>query len=209
MKKLSLFIFLYFTISFTPVLAQDTLPKFSLVNAGNNRVIIGWVNKFENVKQISIQRSHDSLNGYKSILTVADPNSPQNGFMDAKAPNDHMYYRIYIMLNGGMFLFSEAKRPVIDSQYLSKNLGKGKNGNTPSDSVERAKPVVIQLNGFPGTDSVNTPNPVTLKNKTMHLYPLSTSIPVVMAMSVSASRTRKRQKNIRSNSLRTIRRFLN
>jgi hypothetical protein len=167
MKKLTLFIFLYFAMFLSPLLAQDTLPKFSLVNAGNNRVIIGWVNKFDNVKQISIQRSHDSLNGYKSILTVADPNSPQNGFMDAKAPNDHMYYRIYVMLNGGMFLFSEAKRPVIDSQYLSKNLGK----QNPNDPFEKAKPVVIQLNGFPGTDSVGVPNPVTLKNKTNAFVP--------------------------------------
>lgn len=155
--------------------AQDTLPKFSLINAGNNRIIIGWVNKFDNVKQISIQRSFDSLTGYKSILTVADPSSPQNGFMDAKAPNDHMFYRIYIMLDKGMYLFSDAKRPARDTLRVSrpKLPGQPDNGFPPlPDSIERAKPVVIQLNGFPGaTDSVAVPVPVTMKNKTNNFVP--------------------------------------
>lgn len=157
--------------------AQDTLPRFSLINAGNNRIIIGWVNKFDNVKQISIQRSFDSLTGYKSILTVADPSSPQNGFMDAKAPNDHMFYRIYIMLDKGMYLFSDAKKPVRDTLKVSRPRVAGQpdsvlvaQGYNPypgiPDSIERAKPVVIQLNGFPGSvDSVAVPTPVTLKNK--------------------------------------------
>ena len=41
--------------------AQDTLPDFSVKNAGRNRYIIGWVNNYPVVKQIGIQRSHDSL----------------------------------------------------------------------------------------------------------------------------------------------------
>ena len=96
-------------------LTQDTLPSFSLKNVGNNRIIIGWNNTYENVKQISIQRSFDSLKGYTSILTVADPSLPQNGFVDTRAPNDHMFYRLYILLDKGFFLFSEAKKPVLDT----------------------------------------------------------------------------------------------
>src|SRR5919107_3358132 len=95
--------------------AQDTLPRFSLKNFGNNRIVIGWVNPFESLKQISIQRSFDSLKGYRTILSVADPSAVQNGFADTKAPNDHMYYRLFIMLDKGMFLFSEAKKPVKDT----------------------------------------------------------------------------------------------
>jgi hypothetical protein len=38
---LTFFAALSFSISFS----QDTLPKFSVRNVGNNRVIIGWVNK--------------------------------------------------------------------------------------------------------------------------------------------------------------------
>jgi hypothetical protein len=113
MKKiiyLSIAIFISLTVS-----AQDTLPKFSVKNVGNNRIIIGWVNNYENVKQISIQRSHDSLKNYKTILSVTDPNAKQNGFADTKAPNDHMYYRLFIALDKGQFVFTEAKKPVLDT----------------------------------------------------------------------------------------------
>ncbi|HUR65177.1 MAG TPA: hypothetical protein VMZ03_02400 [Chitinophagaceae bacterium] len=156
----------------TSLAAQDTLPRFSVINAGNNRVIIGWINKLENVKQISIQRSFDSLTGYKTILTVADPTLPQNGLMDAKATNDHMFYRLYIMLDKGMYLFSDAKKPVKDSlRTIIKTNVQLKNDPSIPDSVEKARPVVIQLNGFPGTDSVTVPIPVNMKNKTNSFVP--------------------------------------
>jgi hypothetical protein len=175
MKKLILFIFSQFLIAAVTLCAQDTLPRFSLINAGNNRVIIGWVNTLENVKQISIQRSFDSLTGYKSILTVADPASPQNGFLDSRAPNDHMFYRLYIMQDKGMYLFSEAKRPVKDTLRVAKSSKPGDVNDPRSpfmDSIERAKPVVIQLDGFPGTaDSVAVPVPVTMKNKSNSFVP--------------------------------------
>jgi hypothetical protein len=95
--------------------AQDTLPNFSVSNVGNGKVIVGWTNKFETVKQISIQRSFDSLKGYKSIHTIADPTTPQNGYVDTRAANDHMFYRLYILLEGGVYLFSKPKKPVIDT----------------------------------------------------------------------------------------------
>ncbi len=100
---------------------QDTLPKFSVTNAGNNRAIIGWVNTYGLVKQISIQRSFDSLTNFKTVLSVADPNSRQNGFVDAKAPNDKMFYRLFVVLGQGQFFFTASKRPVIDSFRLTKN----------------------------------------------------------------------------------------
>ena len=94
---------------------QDTLPRFSVKNAGGNRVIIGWTNPFPEMKQISIQRSHDSLRNYKTILSVADPKAVQNGFVDTQAPNDHMYYRIFYVVGDGLFFFTEAKKPVFDT----------------------------------------------------------------------------------------------
>lgn len=95
--------------------AQDTLPKFSARNIGNNRIVIGWVNNFKNIKQISIQRSPDSLKDYKTILTVPDPTTHENGFVDTRAANDHMFYRLYIMLEKGVFFFSPVKKPFFDS----------------------------------------------------------------------------------------------
>ena len=115
MKRLPFFFLLSILIAGKTLQAQDTLPKFSVKNVGNNRVIIGWVNSYPNIRQISIQRSLDSLTGYKTILTVPDPTTQQNGYVDAKAINDHMFYRLYIMLEKGIFLFSDAKRPVLDT----------------------------------------------------------------------------------------------
>ena len=99
---------------------QDTLPRFSVSNVGGNRVIIGWVNNYDLVKQIGVQRSHDSTKNFKTILTVADPNTKQNGFADTKAPNDHMYYRLFIVLDKGEFFFTPSKSPVFDTSRTSK-----------------------------------------------------------------------------------------
>lgn len=116
MKKIVLlFSITLITASLSPLIAQDTLPKFSLRNVGNNRIVVGWFNTFETVKQISIQRSFDSTKNFKTILTVADPSLPENGYVDTKADNDHMFYRLYIMLDKGAYLFSEAKKPVPDT----------------------------------------------------------------------------------------------
>ncbi len=115
MKKIILFHFIAFLAAGNHIIAQDTLPKFSVKNVGNNRIVIGWVNTFETVKQISIQRSFDSTKNFKSILTVADPTIPENGYVDTKANTDRMFYRLYIMLDKGVYLFSDAKRPVLDT----------------------------------------------------------------------------------------------
>ena len=95
--------------------SQDSLPNFSVVHKGNNRIIISWKNKFPQLKQISIQRSSDSLINYKTILTVPDPMNPQNGFMDTKAPSGKLFYRIYILINGTAFIVSKSKTPIYDS----------------------------------------------------------------------------------------------
>lgn len=119
--------------------AQDTLPKFSVNNVGKNRVIVGWVNTYGLVKQIGIQRSHDSTKNFKTILSVTDPNARQNGFADTKAPNDHMFYRLFVVLDKGQFFFTNSKKPVIDT---TKTLKDGITENVKPDSVAVTKPAV-------------------------------------------------------------------
>jgi hypothetical protein len=101
--------------------AQDTLPNFTVKHLGNNRIIVGWVNNYPVVKQISIQRSHDSLKNFKTILSVTDPAAIQNGFADKTAPNDHMYYRLFVNLDKGEFFFTESKQPVKDTMSSAVN----------------------------------------------------------------------------------------
>lgn len=114
MKRFCIFFFITTCVLTFAGSAQDTLPRFSVNNVGNNRIIIGWVNAFGPMRQISIQRSHDSLKNYKTILSVADPNAVHNGFADTKAPNDHMYYRIFYVLGTGAYYFTAAKKPRLD-----------------------------------------------------------------------------------------------
>jgi hypothetical protein len=103
------------------VAAQDTLPKFSAVLKNNGKVIISWHNNFQSVTQISIQRSFDSLKNFTSFLTVPDPSIPQNGFVDSKASDKKMYYRLFIVLGNGSYIFSKSRRPSSDVINVSEN----------------------------------------------------------------------------------------
>jgi len=181
MKKIGL-VYLVFTLLSGMLAAQDTLANFTVKNMGNNRIIIGWVNNIPDVKQISIQRSFDSLTGYKTILTVPDPTAVQNGYADMKAINDHMFYRLYIQQDKGMYQFSKAKKPFKDTSKVTEPVTKTdpiiKTDNiSPADSVRimdsvtKAKPFVVKIDGFPGTDSIAAPNPVTVKNKPTAFVP--------------------------------------
>ncbi len=114
MKKFHFHFLIIFLMTCSCIQAQDTLPKFSVKNAGNSRIIISWTNNYKDIRQISIQRSFDSLFNYKTILTVPDPATPQNGYLDTKASNDKMFYRLYILLDKGVYFFSAAKKPVAD-----------------------------------------------------------------------------------------------
>ena len=105
----------------THVTAQDTLPRFSVTSAGNSRVIIGWVNAIGPMRQISVQRSHDSSRNYKTIMSVADPNAVQNGFADTKAPNPHMWYRLFYVVGTGSYYFTAAKQPGRDDISTFEN----------------------------------------------------------------------------------------
>jgi hypothetical protein len=121
--------------------AQDTLPRFSIVNRGKDRIIISWTNPFgAQIKQLSIQRSFDSLRNFKTILTLPDPTVPQNGYVDSKATNDHMYYRLYILLDSGNYSFSRSKRPVTDNSIavVTQPTGVQSRGIIPLESINKA-----------------------------------------------------------------------
>lgn len=122
--------------------AQDTLPKFSLKNVGNNRIIVGWINKYEQVKQISIQRGFDSIGAYKTVLSVLDPSAQQNGFVDTKAPNPRMFYRLFIVFEGGNYIFTPAKRPVVDTSALAKPNITDVKADTLAVAGQKTEPVI-------------------------------------------------------------------
>jgi hypothetical protein len=92
--------------------AQDTLPNFSVKDLGKNRIQVSWINPFETVVQLNVQRSFDSLRNFRTIFSPQSPGLPQNGFVDTKAPAGiTMYYRIYYVFSGGTYFFTFAKKP--------------------------------------------------------------------------------------------------
>jgi hypothetical protein len=83
----------------SPAQSQDTLPSFRAV-IRSGKVVLSWVNLSSRVIQLTIQRSYDSLQGFKSIAPMPDPSLTENGFMDMRAPDTRQYYRIYVQESG-------------------------------------------------------------------------------------------------------------
>jgi len=100
----------FFTIT---LFSQETLPNFTVAKRGADRVIISWVNPYgKGIRQLSIQRSSDSLKNFKTIVTIPDPTVPQNGYVDSKSSNDIAFYRLYILLDSGTYVFSNSAQPI-------------------------------------------------------------------------------------------------
>ena len=160
---------------------QDTLPEFFVMNSGPGKNIISWVNNFPVVKQISVQRSADSMSNFKTILTVTDPMAVQNGYLDTRAQNDRMFYRIYIQLDKGQYLFSKSKRPYPDSlikKKIAANTGRmdtlvqnGQKVIVRTDTIYidnkpvivKAQPIVIKIDEYQFGDTIASPNPIYSK----------------------------------------------
>ncbi|MEO5682108.1 MAG: hypothetical protein ABIQ88_05670 [Chitinophagaceae bacterium] len=123
--------------------AQDTLPSFTLVNKGSNRIIISWTNPYTDIRQLTIQRSFDSTKNFKSILTLPDPNVPQNGYADTKATNEHMFYRVYILLDSGKYVFSKSKKPVLDTSRTRERPREIKQPEIPAYEAPKTAPEKI------------------------------------------------------------------
>lgn len=114
-KNISFFLtilFIHFTAS-----AQEILPGISVKNIAGN-IIVSWRNEYQKpITVLNIQRSYDSLHNYTTIGSVINPQNPENGFTDAAAPYNKMYYRVFIGFEGGAYLLSKPVRPSKDTAY--------------------------------------------------------------------------------------------
>ncbi|NBO58641.1 MAG: hypothetical protein EBU73_06855 [Chitinophagia bacterium] len=73
--------------------AGQTLPSFIATDKGGSTVI-SWNVSEEKLTLLVIQKSIDSLNGFKSIASMPDPNTPSNGYVDKNNKDLNFYYRI-------------------------------------------------------------------------------------------------------------------
>jgi hypothetical protein len=121
--------------------AQDTLPNFRAV-IRSGRVVLSWVNLSPRVVQLTIQRSSDSLKGFKSIAPMPDPALLENGFMDNRAPDTRQFYRIYVQESGGYFFTTPSRRAIPESEAAP---------------IVRASPIYVQ--------PAQKPTPITPPSK--------------------------------------------
>jgi hypothetical protein len=173
---------LLFTLIFVSVLmlpyvkAQDTLPGFTASLKSGGKVLISWRNGYPSVNQISIQRSTDSLRNFTTLLTVPDPQIPENGFVDSKPGSSKMFYRIFILFPDSKYMFTKSRRPVsehIEQPAVSAKQTHGdkqKNAQVQTkqkQDVTSAGQAAISANSATDTHSANISKtaPVTLVEK--------------------------------------------
>src|SRR6478609_3710810 len=133
MYKSALLSVLFF-FSFFYVIAQQQmmpLPEFSAQDVGKGKVRVGWVNPYgTDLIQIAVQRSYDSLHGYRTIFSTPSPELPANGFLDNYVEGTKVYYRIFYMLSNNAYFFSKVK--IIAPGYIDASLN---NTINSADSV--------------------------------------------------------------------------
>lgn len=134
MRKL-LIITSVFVVSSSSLIAQDTLPKISVLNSSNH-IVISWTNPYTSLTTINIQRSTDSLRNFKTIGSVLDVKNKTNGYVDSKPPAGIQYYRLFLSFEGGIYIFSNAYRPALDT---SKAIVKEVKPNVVSTWFEPSK----------------------------------------------------------------------
>ncbi len=87
--------------------AQASLPNFTVRELGKGKIQISWLNQYPSCIQLSIQRSTDSSKNFRTIFSSLSPELPANGYVDNKLPQkDTIYYRLFYVLNGGAYYFS-------------------------------------------------------------------------------------------------------
>ncbi|WP_223712115.1 hypothetical protein [Niabella beijingensis] len=112
--------------------SQEDLPKdFSVFKVGK-RVVVSWTHNFPSVKMISVQRSYDSSRYFQSIGSPPDPNLKDNGVSDPNPPGDSMYYRVYVLLDGGKYAMTKAKRPMVDTSGVAGAYSDVNTNNNPA-----------------------------------------------------------------------------
>lgn len=93
--------------------AQATLPNFTVTRLSDDQVLLQWKNPDTALRQLSIQQSADSLTGFRTLLTMPDASTPENGTVINRPAAGKMFYRLYLMYPRGRFVFTTIRRPAV------------------------------------------------------------------------------------------------
>jgi len=91
--------------------APQQLLQFSATELAPGLNHISWKNPYRKTSQLAVQRSADSSQNFRTILSAKNPSLENNGFTDHTAPHDiPVFYRIFVTLEGGGFFFTPVLR---------------------------------------------------------------------------------------------------
>lgn len=134
---------------------QKPLPEFYVTQGPHNSNLISWVNNFgDDCIQLNVQRSSDSINGFRTVFSTPAPELPSNGFTDKTAPPGRVFYRIFYMLNGGSYYFTASKQPAQAEKFSNEvaDTAKGFTAVTPTSNANKnnnyVKPLSVSINNF-------------------------------------------------------------
>ncbi len=96
--------------------AQETLPAFS-VTAKNKNITIQWQKPNELLTLLVIQKSLDSLNGFKSVASMPDPNKEKGSFKEESNNANHFYYRIFYVGVNGKYYFTQSQKAILEKTF--------------------------------------------------------------------------------------------
>ena len=163
--------------------AQKVLPEFSITN-NKGKISIRWLNNYPvEVKTISIQRSFDSTNNFSSISSVFNPQSIKNGFVDLNPPGNEMFYRLFIVFDSGVYIFSESQKANVyplpeitrSEKSSAKKGGKSRKKVKSAGRVEKK----VRVKGSKNKKSVNPSfkknnskeKPILIPKEEIFVYP--------------------------------------
>jgi hypothetical protein len=154
--------------------AQKILPAFTVTDLQNNKVIISWNNQFgKTLTTINVQRSYDSLKGYTSIFSAQSPELPENGYVDSKAPYNRMFYRLFYVLEGGLYYFSKPKRPEIDTSSTFSS----DDGRKPIETISKFEIKAVRDSSASFViPSINTSKPIIIYEEKLIVIKVKDSV---------------------------------
>jgi hypothetical protein len=112
-------LFACFLLSFFSIVAhaQPPLPDMAASNQKGVNVI-SWINPYDGIKSIAVQRSGDSIYNFATIGYVKNLKKGTQAFIDGHPTPGPNFYRLYIVFSSDLTWYSNRVKLFVDSAQL-------------------------------------------------------------------------------------------
>jgi hypothetical protein len=100
--------------------AADAQPPLPDMAAGNQKGlnVISWMNPYDGIKSIAVQRSSDSIYNFATIGYVKNLKKGVQAFVDGHPTPGPNFYRLYIVFSSDLTWYSNRVKLIVDSAQL-------------------------------------------------------------------------------------------